>query len=781
MMVNFTAKDSGYFRVYVDGVEISKHLAEREALEALSNAVLASPTSDAYVDHDYRVEADMGTGENTGESTGCSTGSEGSTQFLAPPTSFDANAGTIGQTSVPVVWVEPAKGGATEYLVKNDADDSTLATVPWPATGTVVPNLLSGTQYVLYVVTSDGAAVSAKSNTSTVTTAAAGLLDIVDSFPEGDGTLLNGQTTDGSTPRTWVGSTDFTINNGKISATAPSQRIGFDVGQADYLLTFNLTLPKDAVHMNRFFIMLHRVDDVNTMIVEVRNPVSGDPQLLVTREHANWSEDTINLTGVDLSVETNFTVKVNSSGSVEAWRTADPTTKASVVMQEANIIAADGFRILSTLEPVVTVGTTIDDIVFTDLPPAVAPTWVTSVPTQTVIEASSWSLNLNSLIADDGGDANITFNLASGAYPAGLALQTDGTFINTTTEVEPATGSFTVQATNGAGPAVSPAIPWAAQAAIVGQPAIFTRHITFEGLNIGDDGWGSPTTYDLVGSANNLGTGPSSCTIDNAHVHSGTRSCKLFVPYTAGGLGPVSLGRGPGFWLTGVPQEQLTTGTELWYQMRIYFDNSWHETGGDTSQKFVRMSETGGASGGTFNDLRLKQKLDTCTGNSNSMHTANHILGIGPNGGLTANWYSSTHPSNGDEILNQWNTYEWYIKIGHDRASSEMMVYRDHIPMDGTMFEFTGTNPSTLCTDTGKVLPLRTLASIGDVLTGYCINFGQWNSLDGTNTGGLPINNDVSIWIDDIVTCVNGDGYSDTPAKVNPHTNRPYIGDWENP
>lgn len=55
--ITFTAVGSGYYRVMLDGAQYSQHVTEREALESLANLVLADPAADAYLMHDYRVEA----------------------------------------------------------------------------------------------------------------------------------------------------------------------------------------------------------------------------------------------------------------------------------------------------------------------------------------------------------------------------------------------------------------------------------------------------------------------------------------------------------------------------------------------------------------------------------------------------------------------------------------------------------------------------------------------------------------------------------------------------
>lgn len=57
--ISFTAIGSGYYRVMNGNSQVSQHVTEREALEALANAKIADPTADVYMYHDYRVEVDV--------------------------------------------------------------------------------------------------------------------------------------------------------------------------------------------------------------------------------------------------------------------------------------------------------------------------------------------------------------------------------------------------------------------------------------------------------------------------------------------------------------------------------------------------------------------------------------------------------------------------------------------------------------------------------------------------------------------------------------------------
>lgn len=56
--IELTAVGSGYYRVMVDGVQVSQHIAEREASERATNEKLNALGSEVYYDHDYRVDVD---------------------------------------------------------------------------------------------------------------------------------------------------------------------------------------------------------------------------------------------------------------------------------------------------------------------------------------------------------------------------------------------------------------------------------------------------------------------------------------------------------------------------------------------------------------------------------------------------------------------------------------------------------------------------------------------------------------------------------------------------
>lgn len=56
--MKLTAIGSGYFRVFKDGIEVSKHTSEREAIEAAVNLEDAAPTASVTYKHDYEVKVE---------------------------------------------------------------------------------------------------------------------------------------------------------------------------------------------------------------------------------------------------------------------------------------------------------------------------------------------------------------------------------------------------------------------------------------------------------------------------------------------------------------------------------------------------------------------------------------------------------------------------------------------------------------------------------------------------------------------------------------------------
>lgn len=86
----------------------------------------------------------------------------------------NVTAGTPTSNSIPLTWTPSDQGDAIEYLAKDNSDDSTVASIAWPATGLVISGLDPDTEYSHYVVTSDGVKISPKSNVATARTAVAG-------------------------------------------------------------------------------------------------------------------------------------------------------------------------------------------------------------------------------------------------------------------------------------------------------------------------------------------------------------------------------------------------------------------------------------------------------------------------------------------------------------------------------------------------------------------------------------------------------------------------------
>ena len=56
-MITLTAAGSGYYIISVDGVDVSRHITEREAAEGAFNRIEISPTADVRYRHDYSVSA----------------------------------------------------------------------------------------------------------------------------------------------------------------------------------------------------------------------------------------------------------------------------------------------------------------------------------------------------------------------------------------------------------------------------------------------------------------------------------------------------------------------------------------------------------------------------------------------------------------------------------------------------------------------------------------------------------------------------------------------------
>jgi hypothetical protein len=57
--IEATAVGQGYYRVFVNGEQKSRHVAEREAMESAGKSKRDNPSSTVYYDHDYQVRIDL--------------------------------------------------------------------------------------------------------------------------------------------------------------------------------------------------------------------------------------------------------------------------------------------------------------------------------------------------------------------------------------------------------------------------------------------------------------------------------------------------------------------------------------------------------------------------------------------------------------------------------------------------------------------------------------------------------------------------------------------------
>ena len=56
--MKLTAKNSGYYIVSINGVDVSKHTAEREAIESAANYERANPVNVVQYRHEYVVDVE---------------------------------------------------------------------------------------------------------------------------------------------------------------------------------------------------------------------------------------------------------------------------------------------------------------------------------------------------------------------------------------------------------------------------------------------------------------------------------------------------------------------------------------------------------------------------------------------------------------------------------------------------------------------------------------------------------------------------------------------------
>lgn len=57
--IDVQARNSGYYKVFVNGAEYSQHTAEREAIENATEALAADPSAAVYYTHDYVVDVTL--------------------------------------------------------------------------------------------------------------------------------------------------------------------------------------------------------------------------------------------------------------------------------------------------------------------------------------------------------------------------------------------------------------------------------------------------------------------------------------------------------------------------------------------------------------------------------------------------------------------------------------------------------------------------------------------------------------------------------------------------
>lgn len=93
---------------------------------------------------------------------------------------------------------------------------------------------------------------------------------------------------------------------------------------------------------------------------------------------------------------------------------------------------------------------------------AAAPSWG-AIPDSDVPQGEAWTINLNSYVS---GSNPKTFAIATGALPAGITLNPNGTFSGTVTN-NTGSGSVTYTATNADGAANSGTHNWSNLASLV--------------------------------------------------------------------------------------------------------------------------------------------------------------------------------------------------------------------------------------------------------------------------------------------------------------------------
>lgn len=100
MTIELTAKGSGYYRVFVDSLQVSQHTTEREAAERAINE--KTDTNNVYYDHDYHVQV----GENAMPIIGSTIGPSiiWETTFASDGAYSATNENGWKTTSLPIGW-----------------------------------------------------------------------------------------------------------------------------------------------------------------------------------------------------------------------------------------------------------------------------------------------------------------------------------------------------------------------------------------------------------------------------------------------------------------------------------------------------------------------------------------------------------------------------------------------------------------------------------------------------------------------------------------------------
>ena len=106
MSVEFTARGSGYYRVYVDGIQVSRHIAEREAAERAVNEAEANPGAHVRYDHDYEVDVILQSAPSRGGGSSPPSGGSPTYDEGSRESSYSSNAITLP-------WTECFENGDT--------------------------------------------------------------------------------------------------------------------------------------------------------------------------------------------------------------------------------------------------------------------------------------------------------------------------------------------------------------------------------------------------------------------------------------------------------------------------------------------------------------------------------------------------------------------------------------------------------------------------------------------------------------------------------------------